>query len=131
MKIGALAQKSGLSVYTIRYYERIGLLPYAFRDPSGRRDYGEDILVWIEFLSRLKATGMPVRDMLRYSDLRQGGKITDAERCNLLVEHRQKVSEHISELQYNLLVLDAKISGYASSIGEDEDDDAPKHTARK
>ncbi len=54
MKIGELAKRSGLSAYTIRYYERIGLLPYADRDRSSRRDYDPDILVWIEFLGRLK-----------------------------------------------------------------------------
>jgi DNA-binding transcriptional MerR regulator len=57
MKIGELAKRSGLSTYTIRYYEQIGLLPYADRDRSRRRDYDISILTWIEFLvaSRLPA----------------------------------------------------------------------------
>ena len=61
MKIGQLAKRSGLSAYTIRYYERIGLLPRADRDRSGQRDYDASILTWIEFLDRLKTTGMPIR----------------------------------------------------------------------
>ncbi|MGO4908505.1 MerR family DNA-binding transcriptional regulator [Pseudorhodobacter sp. W20_MBD10_FR17] len=62
MKIGELAKRSGLTAYTIRYYERIGLLPFANRDAGGQRDYDPSILVWIEFLGRLKATGMPIRE---------------------------------------------------------------------
>ena len=54
MKIGELAKRSGLSAHTIRYYERIGLLPYADRDRSGQRDYDASILTWIDLLGRLK-----------------------------------------------------------------------------
>ena len=52
MRIGELARRSGLSAHTIRYYERIGLLPYADRDRARRRDYDASILVWIEFIGR-------------------------------------------------------------------------------
>ncbi len=69
MKIGTLARRSGLSAHTLRYYERIGLLPYADRDGSGQRDYDASILNWIEFLGRLKAANMPIREMLRYAEL--------------------------------------------------------------
>lgn len=123
MKIGELAKKSGLSAHTIRYYERIGLLPYAFRDQSGRRDYSADILVWIEFLNRLKTTGMPVRDMLRYASLRERADETENERRDLLVEHRRNVREHISDLQNNLRMLDIKIASYGVTDEEDENDD--------
>ncbi|MEY9413635.1 DNA-binding transcriptional MerR regulator [Bradyrhizobium japonicum] len=70
MKIGDLAKRTGLSAHTLRYYERIGLLPYADRDRSGQRDFDASILTWIAFLDRLKTTGMPIRDMLRYAALR-------------------------------------------------------------
>lgn len=130
MKIGELAKKSGLSTHTIRYYERIGLLPYAFRDQSGRRDYSVDILVWIEFLNRLKTTGMPIREMLRYAALRERGETTESERRDLLVEHRQKVLTHVTELQNSLHVLDAKIAGYASTIEKGEDHDTTPHGSR-
>lgn len=73
MKIGELAGRSGLSAHTIRYYERIGLLPYADRDRSRQRDYDASILTWIDFLGRLKTTGMPIREMLRYAALRDEG----------------------------------------------------------
>ena len=130
MKIGEVAKQSGLSAHTIRYYERIGLLPYAFRDQSGRRDYSTDILVWIEFLGRLKATGMTIRNMSRYAELREQGISSEVERRELLVEHRQQVRERALELQNNLLVLDTKISNYTKSINKDDEDDTTACTRR-
>ncbi|PSJ61986.1 MerR family transcriptional regulator [Pseudaminobacter soli (ex Li et al. 2025)] len=115
MKIGELAKRSGLTAYTIRYYERIGLLPYADRDRSSQRDYDASILTWIEFLGRLKATGMPIREMLRYAALREQGAATEAERRALLEKHRDRVYANLTELQANLLVLDNKIAGYAAA----------------
>jgi len=123
LKIGDLAKKSGLSAHTIRYYERIGLLPYAFRDPSGRRDYDAKILIWIEFLNRLKTTGMPIRDMLRYAGLRERGDETEIERRELLVEHRNKAHAHVSDLQNNIRMLDIKIASYAGTNEEDKGHD--------
>jgi len=84
MKIGELAKRSGLTAHTIRYYERIGLLPYANRDRSNQRDYDASILIWIEFLGRMKTAGMPIREMLRYASLRARGVATAAERRELL-----------------------------------------------
>ncbi|MCB2101593.1 MAG: MerR family transcriptional regulator [Rhodobacterales bacterium] len=114
MKIGELAKRSGLSAHTIRYYERIGLLPRADRDGAGHRDYGADILVWVAFLDRLKTTGMPIREMLRYAALRAEGAGTEAARRDLLDRHRAKVRAHVAELQTCLAVLDTKIAGYDS-----------------
>lgn len=115
MKIGELAAKTGLSAHTIRYYERIGLLPFARRDASGQRSYETSILKWIDFLSRLKATGMPIRDMQRYAKLREQGKSSNSERQNLLISHRETVRSHMVELQASLLVLDEKIKSYRSN----------------
>lgn len=115
MKIGELAKRSGLSAHTVRYYERIGLLPYALRDRSGRRDYDASILVWIAFLGRLKATGMPIREMLRYAALREKGAGTEPARREILERHRDRVRARASELDACLAVLDAKISGYAET----------------
>lgn len=115
MKIGELAKRSGLSTHTIRYYERIGLLPHANRDRSSQRDYDASIFVWIEFLGHLKTTGMPIREMLRYAALRAEGDQTGAQRRELLQQHRERVRSHVAELQACLLVLDAKIGGYADA----------------
>ena len=124
MRIGELARRSGLSVDTIRYYERIGLMPQAHRDRANRRDYGAEALVWIAFLGRLKTTGMPIREMQRYAALRAAGPGTEAERRKLLVRHREVVRRHLAELQDCLLVLDDKIAGYGDPTMGMTDDDA-------
>ncbi|MDH6231525.1 DNA-binding transcriptional MerR regulator [Mesorhizobium soli] len=130
MKIGELAKRSGLTAHTIRYYERIGLLPYADRDRSSQRDYDASILTWIEFLGRLKATGMPIREMLRYAALRQDGTATEPERRVLLERHRDRVRANLAELQANLLVLDNKIAGYAAAEQRTGNGHSPKRASR-
>ena len=122
MKIGDLARRSGLSVHTIRYYERIGLLPRADRDASGHRDYDGSILIWIGFLDRLRTTGMPIREMRRYAALRAVGAGTGPERRALLEEHRERVRRHVAELTACLVVLDTKIDGYAATDPRGEND---------
>ena len=112
LRIGDLSRETGCNIETIRYYERIGLLPHADRDRSGQRDYDASILTWMEFLGRLKTTGMPIRDMLRYAALRERGTGSEAERCALLEQHRQRVRAQVADLQACLLVLDTKIAGY-------------------
>jgi DNA-binding transcriptional MerR regulator len=131
MKIGELAKRSGLTAHTIRYYERIGLLPYAERDQSSQRDYDASILIWIEFLGRLKTTGMPIREMLRYAALRGRGAATETERRELLEQHRERVRTHVAELQACLLVLDTKIAGYAGPEKRMTDHDPRPALARK
>jgi len=132
MKIGELARRTGLSAHTIRYYERIGLLPTADRDRSHQRDYDASILVWIEFLGRLKTTGMPIREMLRYAALREQGDGTAADRRRLLEDHRAGVRAHVADLQACLLVLDAKIAGYAGDNERmDRADATPPERRRK
>lgn len=124
MKIGDLAARTGLSVHTLRYYERIGLLPAASRDAAGQRRYDTGVLEWIGFLGRLKRTGMPIRDMLRYAALRQAGDASRAQRCALLCAHRDAVHTQLAELQDCLLFLDAKIAGYGPQPERTHDADA-------
>ena len=131
MKIGELARQTGLSAHTIRYYERIGLLPYADRDRSRQRDYDASILTWIDFLGRLKTTGMPIREMLRYAALRARGDSTEADRRALLEQHRERVRAHVADLQACLLVLDTKIAGYADTEQRMKNHDAPPERRRK
>lgn len=123
MKIGQLARTSGLSAHTIRYYERIGLLHSANRDSSGRRDYDDSSLIWIEFIRRLKSTGMPIREMLRYAKLRDGGSDTEQERHDILVQHRRKARARLIDLQACLGVLDTKIANYGAALKKDNNDE--------
>ena len=128
MKIGELSRATGTNIETIRYYERIGLLPYADRDGSRQRDYDASILTWIDFLGRLKTTGMPIREMLRYAALREAGSGTEADRRSLLERHREQVRARVAELEACLLVLDTKIAGYAGIEKRIEDHDAHQRT---
>lgn len=117
MKIGELARRSRLSAHTIRYYERIGLLPPPDKDGSGHRNYDRTILDWIEFLNRLKVTGMSIREMREYADLRQLGTGTVAARQAILVRHRDRVKTQVVELQNSLSILDTKIESYSKQAG--------------
>lgn len=112
MKIAELAHRTGLTAHTIRYYERIGLMPRAGRDGAGHRDYGPDAVVWITFIGHMKAAGMPIREMLRYASLRQQGAATGPQRAEMLRERRALVANQIAALQRTLSVLDDKIAGY-------------------
>lgn len=120
MKIGELAKTTKLSRHTLRYYERIGLLPRAHRSSSGHRIYDETTLTWLEFLGRLKATDMSIKEMQLYAKLRQKGHSTEFERQKLLELHRSKVSNKLVDLKAVLKILDRKINTYAESIEEKE-----------
>lgn len=122
MKIGEVARRSGLSTHTLRYYEKIGLMPRSRRLDSRHRDYDESILAWITLLDRLKTTGMPIRDMIAYAAMVEAGEDTFPERHALLVAHRATVREKIADLQACLAVLDTKIAGYAGSLERTNDD---------
>lgn len=127
MKIGELAARSGISVHTLRYYERIGLLPRVARGSSGHREYDASILAWVDFLKRLKTTGMPISGMLRYARLRERGASTQDARRVLLEAHRDAVRAHVAELQACLVVLDTKIAGYSGATQVETDDDGSTH----
>ncbi|MFI6598230.1 MerR family transcriptional regulator [Nonomuraea sp. NPDC050536] len=117
MTIQEAARRSGLSAYTLRYYERIGLIHSVGRDGSGHRDYAERDLAWLGFLTKLRSTGMPIADMCRYAELARMGPHTGRQRRELLEAHREKVRARIAELTQDLEVLDYKIESYR---GRDE-----------
>lgn len=110
--IAQAATRSGLSIDTLRYYERIGLVEPPARDAGGRRTYTDADLGWLYFLTRLRTTGMPIRMMREYAQLRHLGDGTSARRRQILVEHRAEVRERITELQSCVEVLDYKIQNY-------------------
>jgi DNA-binding transcriptional MerR regulator len=106
------AEHTGLSAHTLRYYERIGLLDPPARAGSGHRRYTERDLDWLVFLTRLRATGMPISGMLRYAELVRQGPRTAPERLALLKEHREAVAAQMARLQGDLDVIDYKITSY-------------------
>lgn len=112
MKIGDLSRHCGLSVHSIRYYEKIGLMPEAHRDAGGQRQYSMEIANWLSFLKNLKSTGMGISDMVRYAQLRAQGPQTAQERREMLERQRERVIEQIETLTATLPILDQKIEIY-------------------
>ena len=111
---------TGLSAHTLRWYERIGLMPHVDRSHTGQRRYSDADLDWLDFVGKLRLTGMPVADMVRYAQLVRQGEHTYAERLDLLVAHREDVRRRLSELRETLGVLDFKIDLYAGVAGTPE-----------
>lgn len=103
---------SGLSIDTLRYYERIELIDPPARDSGGRRAYSEEDLAWLGFLTKLRTTGMPIRLMREYAKLRHQGLASSSRRKQILVEHRTDVLARIADLHACLEVLNYKISHY-------------------
>ncbi|MBC9713146.1 MerR family transcriptional regulator [Streptomyces sp. TRM66268-LWL] len=110
--IAETSDLTGMSAHTLRYYERIGLLDRVDRDTGGRRRFREEDLAWLAFLTRLRTTGMPIRTMQRFAELRRQGDKSAADRLDLLRRHRETVRRQIAELADCLEALDAKVEYY-------------------
>jgi DNA-binding transcriptional MerR regulator len=121
LTIAEAAEATGLSSDTLRYYERDGLLlrPVA-RSASGHRRYVEQDLAWIEMVTRLRATGMPIRDIRRYAALVRAGDGNEADRLELLQAHRQHVLAQLAAVQQHLTAIDAKIDIYVNRVTRTE-----------
>ncbi|MEU4659540.1 MerR family transcriptional regulator [Streptomyces sp. NPDC023723] len=110
--ISEVVAHTGLTAHTLRWYERIGLMPDIDRSHTGQRRYRNRDLDWLDFVGKLRLTGMPVADMVRYAELVREGDSTYGDRRDLLETTRQDVLTRIAELQDALAVLDLKIGFY-------------------
>lgn len=119
MTIGEIAKKTDLSESTLRYYEKKGLLRVG-RDHNGRRNYEESDIAWIKFIRRLKETGMLIKEIKRYAQLRYRGETTMPERLDMLQKHREYVLEQLGKWNEYLQNLDDKIAFYQESMREAE-----------
>ena len=115
--ISEAAAKCGLSQHTLRWYERIGLLGDIERGGDGRRRFSDGDLDWLSLLTKLRATGMPVRDMQRYAELVRSGA-GQAERLELLKRHREQVRRAIAAQRECLRLLDTKITYYGTCLAD-------------
>jgi len=115
MKISQFATRVGVSDHTIRYYERIGVLKPIKRDSSGYREFGEVDILWMEFVLRLKNTGMPIEGIVEYARLRDQGDSTKQARVKILEAHEKRVVQEIEERRGNLKKIQEKIEIYKSS----------------
>ncbi|MEU9235282.1 MerR family transcriptional regulator [Streptomyces subrutilus] len=111
--ISEVEARTGLTQHTLRWYERIGLMPHVDRSHSGQRRFTDKDLDWLAFVGKLRATGMSVADMVRYAELVREGEHTLDERRELLEATRRDVRARLSELTDALAVLDYKIDFYA------------------
>ncbi|MBP2631020.1 MAG: transcriptional regulator [Firmicutes bacterium] len=109
MNITEVSKKFDLSPYTLRYYERIGVLPKVTRNKSGVRDYSEADCRWVEFVKCMKGAGLPIEVLIAYVPLFQQGDTTKEARKALLVEQRDHLVERIMGMQKAVDRLNAKI----------------------
>ena len=119
LSIAEAAEQTGLTAHTLRYYERDGLMLAAVeRSASGHRRYTERDLTWIEMITRLRSTGMPVRDVRRYADLVRAGDGNEGERLALLKDHRARVEAQLREVTGHLRAIDHKIGLYEGRLDQ-------------
>ena len=116
LTIAEAAAAAGVSVHTVRYYERAGLLTPIERNGSGHRRFSPEDLEWIVVCTRLRATGMPIRRIRQYADLVRAGDGNEAERLALLEAHREEVRERLREVRRHLELIDYKIDLYTERL---------------
>jgi len=115
LTIADAARASGVSVHTLRYYERAGLIGDVDRASSGHRRYSEADMAWVETIRCLRATGMPIARIRRYAELVWTGG-NERERLALLEEHREAVRAQLAEVQGHLAFVERKIATYEELI---------------
>ena len=112
LSIQQVAEATGLNVHTLRYYERCELIEPIRRARNGHRRYSAQDIRWIQFLTKLRMTGMPIRQIQQYAMLLRQQPDAVQKRRALLEAHRQTVVDHLQQLQENLAVIDWKIQHY-------------------
>jgi DNA-binding transcriptional MerR regulator len=120
LTIQEVAQTTGLSAHTLRYYERVGLIHPIGREENTHRRYTADDVGWIDFLTKLRGTGMSIKDMQKYAELQRRGDETLPQRVEMLESLRDKVEAHIDELNEHLKLIYYKIEFYQKIVTENE-----------
>ena len=116
MTIGEISQEIGLSADTLRYYERIGLLPPVPRNAAGIRNYDEYFVNFINFIKKLKASGMSLEHIIDYIRLAEMGDATIQERKKLLAEARETLLDKINSLQLVAELADYQLRNYENLL---------------
>ena len=118
LTIQQVAEATGLSVHTLRYYERIGLIHPIDRADNTHRRYTTDDIGWIDFLMHLRATGMSIQDMQRYTELQRQGDHTLPERLEMLKTLQRQVEARIDELNEHLRRIRYKVEVYGEMVAD-------------
>jgi|tagenome__1003787_1003787.scaffolds.fasta_scaffold20899427_2 DNA-binding transcriptional MerR regulator len=109
---GQVAEQTGFSIDTLRYYERVGLLEDIERNSGGQRVFSEEDVSWLMILRCLRETGMPIQRMVRFAELARGGEETIPERITVLQEHDREVDAKIAQLRDEQEHIRGKIDYY-------------------
>ncbi len=120
MKISEVSKKYDISTDTLRYYEKMGLLPNVKKNSSGIRDYSEADLGWVEFIKCMRSAGLSIEVLARYIELFYIGDSTREERKNILIEERKKLIEKRDAIQTTIDRLEYKIDSYDKIMSEKE-----------
>ncbi|MGL5542400.1 MAG: MerR family transcriptional regulator [Fusobacteriaceae bacterium] len=110
--IGEVGKITGIPTSTLRFYEKEGLLPQVQRDKNGIRSYSEEDLFWVEMIKCLRDTNMGIEDIKNIVSLSEMGEITELERKNIFLKHREKVLDEIKQLEKYIEKIDLKIKWY-------------------
>jgi DNA-binding transcriptional MerR regulator len=116
MTVAEAAREAGVSAHTLRYYERAGLLAHVARNGSGHRRFTREDIEWVVMVTRLRATGMPIRAIREYAELVRAGEGNEAARLALLEAHRERVVAQLEAVQRNLELVDYKIGLYRERV---------------
>lgn len=115
MTIGEVSKKFGMTADTIRYYERIGLLPYIPRQKNGIRDFDEEACKWVSFIKCMRGAGVQIEALIEYVTLMKNGD-DPQRRKEILVQQRAKLLDRLKQLQDTIERLDFKIEHYNELI---------------
>lgn len=127
MTITEVSKKYGLTADTLRYYERIGLIPPVPRGKSGARDYGQESCQCVELMKCMRAAGVQIETLIEYAALAQQGDGTLEARRNLLVRQREQLTARMADMQASLDRLDYKIDLYARRIAQQDRQSPEEH----
>lgn len=124
--IQQVAERTGLSIDTLRYYERIGLLEPVSRASSGHRCYKQKDIDWISLVINLRETGMPLAQIHHFAELRRQGEATATERLHILEQHQHALSQQMQRLEQHMTALQQKIAHKKAFLAQRG---APSHPA--
>jgi len=117
LSIGQVAERTGLSVHALRFYEKEGILAHqVHRGPGGRRVYTEQDLAWLRMCIMLRMSGMPVPEIRRYTDLVRQGDGNEPQRLDILKEHQERVRQQMVQLQECMDLITHKVSKYEDYV---------------
>jgi len=122
MTIAEVGKRYALTVDTLRYYERIGLIPPIGRNGSGNRDYTEEDCKWIQFIKCMRNAGLSIETLIEYVSLFEKGSETISARKDLLIEQRRQIADKIEDLTNTMSYLDNKIDNYEYNMLKFEED---------